>query len=106
MEEAQTSGSVYQPGDCLNLLTFSARTRLACSRLGLASLLVRSGPNSEVGQLPALDPKSPMRTFLINSINKHRLAGSHINGDRYFIYEQIYARKKLAKKRKRAGLEI
>ena len=43
----QTSGSVDQLGDYLNLLTFSARRRLSCARFGLPILLDRSRPYSE-----------------------------------------------------------
>ena len=36
------------------------------------------------------DPKTPVQTCLIPSINKHRFSGFLIYGDRYFIYGKIY----------------
>ena len=66
-EAVQTSDWVDQPGDYLNLLPFYARTPLARARLGLASLLERSGPKTRSApaagswQLPALvfEPHNP-----------------------------------------------
>ena len=36
------------------------------------------------------DPKTPVQTCLILSINKHRCSGFLIYGDRHFVYEKIY----------------
>ena len=45
-----------------------------------------------MGKLPVIfaDPKTPVRTCLITSINKHRFSRFLIYGDRYFIYGKIY----------------
>ena len=58
----QTSGWVDLPGDYLNLLTFSAITPTLL-RLGLASLLDRSGSNSETPVLHRPRKKNLFRRF-------------------------------------------
>ena len=65
--------------------------------VGLASLILMSGPNSErwaSEMWPALasfpDPKIPIQICLIISTNKHRLPCSLIYGDSYLLYGQTY----------------
>ena len=45
-----------------------------------------------MGKLPVMfaDPKTPVQTCLILSINKHRFSGFLIYGGRYLIYGKIY----------------
>ena len=45
-----------------------------------------------MGKLPVMfgDPKPPVQTCLILSINSHRFSGFLTYGDRYFIYRKIY----------------
>ena len=62
----QTSGWVDLPGDYLNLLTFSAITPTLL-RLGLASLLDRSGSNSETPVLHRPQKKCHFADFLHKS---------------------------------------
>ena len=93
VEEAHSSGWVDQPGDSLNLLTFSARTP-TCVRSTWSCQPTREvrSKHWEVGPSTCLvsGSQTPIRTCLIFCINKNRCAGSLIYGDRYFVYGKIH----------------
>ena len=91
---AQTSGWVDEPGDYLNLLTFSETTPAHLRSAWSCKLAtVGSGPNSEKrgGSHLSLfpDPKTPVQTCPIISTNKHRFVGSFIYGNRYSSTETV-----------------